>query len=142
MLTNILYGNNINAVLRDERSVNLGAVYESVVAQELHAHGYSLHYFDNKQKGEVDYLIDDYQSLSVLPLEIKSGKDYTVHSALDRFLVTPEYNIPKGIVLSNEQKVFIKGKIVYMPIYYCMFFEKDHVSSADNLVIPQVELPC
>lgn len=142
LLTNILYGNNINAILRDERSVNLGAVYESVVAQELHAHGYSLHYFDNKQKGEVDYLIDDYKSLSVLPLEIKSGKDYTVHSALDKFIVTPEYNIHKGIVLSNEQNVFVKDKIVYMPIYYCMFFEKDSVGSEDNLVIPQVELPC
>lgn len=106
LLTGILYGTNINAVLRDERSVNLGAVYESVIAQEFHAHGYVLHYYDNKQKGEVDYLIDDYRNLTVLPVEIKSGKDYMVHSALDKFLNTTEYHIHEAVVLSNEQKVY------------------------------------
>lgn len=141
LLTSILYGTNINAVLRDERSVNLGAVYESVVAQELHAHGYTLHYYDNKQKGEVDYLIDDYQHLTVLPLEIKSGKDYTVHSALDNFLKTPEYHIHEAVVLSNEQRVFQEGGITYLPIYYCMFFQNDRVENEESLVIPEVELP-
>lgn len=141
LLTSILYGNNINAVLRDERSVNLGAVYESVIAQELHAHGYTLHYYDNKQKGEVDYLIDDYKSLSVLPLEIKSGKDYTVHSALDKFLATPEYHIHQAIVLSNEQQVYVKDGITYLPIYYCMFLENNKVDNEEEVVIPPVEMP-
>lgn len=141
LLTNILYGSNINAVLRDERSVNLGAVYESVIAQELHAHGYSLHYYDNKQKGEVDYLIDDYRNLSVLPLEIKSGKDYTVHSALDKFLKTPEYHIHQAVVLSNEQRVYTKDGITYLPIYYCMFFEKNRVDNEEELVIPHIDMP-
>lgn len=141
LLTNILYGNNINAVLRDERSVNLGAVYESVIAQELHAHGYSLHYYDNKQKGEVDYLIDDYKNLSVLPLEIKSGKDYMVHSALDKFLKTPEYHIHHAAVLSNEQRVYTKDGITYLPIYYCMFFEKNRVDNEEELVIPHIDMP-
>lgn len=141
LLTSILYGNNINAVLRDERSVNLGAVYESVIAQELHAHGYTLHYYDNKQKGEVDYLIDDYKSLSVLPLEIKSGKDYTVHSALDKFLATPEYHIHQAIVLSNEQQVYVKDGITYLPIYYCMFLENNNVDNEEEVVIPPVEMP-
>lgn len=141
LLTSILYGNNINAVLRDERSVNLGAVYESVIAQELHAHGYTLHYYDNKQKGEVDYLIDDYKSLSVLPLEIKSGKDYTVHSALDKFLATPEYHIHQAIVLSNEQQVYVEDGITYLPIYYCMFLENNNVDNEEEVVIPPVEMP-
>ncbi len=137
----ILYGTNINAILRDERSVNLGAVYESVVAQELHAHGFTLHYYDNKQKGEVDYLIDDFQHLTVLPLEIKSGKDYTMHSALDKFLETLEYHIHEAVVFSNEQMVFKEKGIVYLPIYYCMFLQNDKVKDADSLVIPNVELP-
>lgn len=141
LLTSILYGNNINAVLRDERSVNLGAVYESVIAQELHAHGYTLHYYDNKQKGEVDYLIYDYKSLSVLPLEIKSGKDYTVHSALDKFLAIPEYHIHQAIVLSNEQQVYVKDGITYFPIYYCMFLENNKVDNEEEVVIPPVEMP-
>ncbi len=140
LLTGILYGTNINAVLRDEHSVNLGAVYESVVAQELHAHGHLLHYYDNKQRGEVDYLVDDYNSLSVLPIEVKSGKDYTVHSALDKFLSTPDYHIHEAIVLSNEQKVYRNGGITYMPIYYCMFIDGNTSDTADT-IIPAVELP-
>lgn len=140
LLTNILYGTNINAVLRDERSVNLGAVYESVIAQELHAHGFSLHYYDNKQKGEVDYLIDDYKRLTVLPLEIKSGKDYTVHSALNKFLATPEYHIHEAIVLSNEQSVYSENGITYMPIYFCMFLNNQADDEA-SLIIPEVKLP-
>ena len=141
LLTNLLYSTNINAVLRDECSVNLGAVYESVIAQELHAHGYALHYYDNKQKGEVDYLIDDYQNLTVLPVEIKSGKDYTVHSALDKFLATPEYHIRHAVVLSNEQKVFEERGITYLPIYYCMFLENDGVQDRSELIVPDMELP-
>ena len=140
LLTGILYGTNINAVLKDVRSVNLGAVYESVIAQEFHAHGYSLHYYDNKQKGEVDYLIDDYRNLSVLPVEIKSGKDYTVHSALDKFLANPEYHIKEAVVLSNEQRVYRKDGILYMPIYYCMFFD-NKVQDETDLIIPEVAMP-
>lgn len=139
LLTYILYDRNINAVLQDENSVNLGSVYETVVAQELHAHGHALHYYDNKQKGEVDYLIDDYDKLTVLPLEIKSGKDYTVHSALDKFLKTPEYNIHKAIVLSNEQRVFEKDGITYLPIYYSMFILR-HNSSDEDCIIPEIKL--
>ena len=123
ILTNILYKNNVKAILNDEKSVNLGAVYESVVASELKAHGYNLFYYDNKSNGEVDFLIDDYTNLTVLPLEIKSGKDYTVHSAINKFLSNKDYNVKNGYVLSNERIVFQKDNIIYLPIYYIMFFE-------------------
>ena len=123
ILTGILYGNNIRAVLDDERSINLGSVYESVVASELIAHGHKLFYYDNRNKGEVDYLIDDYDSLSAVPIEVKSGKDYTVHSALNAFVQNEDYHIKKAFVVSNERTVTQKGKIVYIPIYYIMFFD-------------------
>ena len=122
ILTNILYKNNIKAVLGDERSVNLGAVYESTVASELKAHGHPLFYYDNKVNGEVDFLIDDYRDLSVIPLKIKSGKDYAVHSAMNRFLLNKDYNVKKGYVLSNERNISRKGNLVYLPIYMIMFF--------------------
>lgn len=122
ILTGILYGNNIRAVLDDERSINLGAVYESVVASELAAHGHKLFYYDNRSKGEVDYLIDDYDSLSVVPIEVKSGKDYTVHSALTGFVKNEDYHIKKAFVLSNERTIKTNGNITYLPIYYVMFF--------------------
>lgn len=140
LLTFLLYGTNINAVLRDERSVNLGAVYETVVAQELHAHGFSLHYYDNKQKGEVDFLVDDYTNLTILPIEVKSGKDYTVHSALDNFLETPDYNIHHAVVLSNEREVCVRNGITYLPIYYCMFYQSDKTAGGTDLVIPEIKI--
>ena len=138
LLTSLLYGLNVNAVLQDIRSINLGTVYESVVAQELKAHGFPLRYYDNKQKGEVDFLIDNYERLQVLPLEIKSGKDYTEHSALSKFLATPEYGIERAIVFSNEREIFQKKGITYMPIYYCMFLKKD-ATDADAVVLPELE---
>lgn len=122
ILTGILYGNNIRAVLDNERSINLGSVYETVVASELIAHGHTLFYYDNRNKGEVDYLIDDYDSLSAVPIEVKSGKDYTVHSALNNFVQNEDYHIKKAFVVSNERTVSQKGKITYIPIYYVMFF--------------------
>ncbi len=139
LLTNLLYGNNINAVLRDEKSINLGSVYESVVAQELHAHGFHLHYYDNKQKGEVDFMVDDYKQLTVLPIEVKSGKDYKVHSALDKLLENPDYNIKQAVVLSNNQSVYSEHGIVYLPIYYCMFFDQN-ASASDECIIPEIRL--
>ncbi len=121
ILTGILYKNNIRTVLDDERSVNLGSVYESVVASELIAHGHKLFYYDNRSKGEVDYLIDDYDSLSAVPIEVKSGKNYTVHSALNSFISNEDYHIKKAFVFSNERTVKTDGKITYLPIYYVMF---------------------
>lgn len=121
LLTDVLYKDNIRAVLDDVDSINLGSVYESVVASELIAHGHKLFYYDNRKKGEVDYFIDDYQSLSVVPIEVKSGKDYSVHSALNVFTKNEDYGIKKAIVLSNEREVKQKGKIWYLPVYYAMF---------------------
>lgn len=121
IFTNILYSTNIDAILNDQTSVNLGAVYENVIACELKAHGHKLYYYDNRNKGEVDYLIDDYNSLSTLPIEVKSGKDYYIHSALNNLLSSSEYHIKRGLVLSNSGKIFTDGKIEYYPIYFAMF---------------------
>ena len=123
ILSGIFYRNNIKAVMSDIKSINLGSVYETVVAQELRAHGYDLYYYDNKKNGEVDFLIDDADNLSNIPIEVKSGKDYTVHSALDKFISNDDYNIKKAYVLSNEREVFVDNGITYVPIYYIMFFQ-------------------
>lgn len=131
LLTSILYRNNIAPIMQNECSVNLGSVYENVVAQELKAHGFALHYYDNKKHGEVDYLVDDADATSILPIVVKSGKDYWVHSALDSFINNPEYKIPQGIVFSNEPRVFQKNGIVYFPIYYVMFLVPSKNDRAD-----------
>lgn len=125
ILSGIFYRNNITAIMSDIKSINLGSIYETVVAQELKAHGYDLYYYDNKKNGEVDYLIDDADNLTNIPIEVKSGKDYNTHSALDKFLSNNDYNIKRAYVLSNEQKVYTENEITYMPIYYIMFFQND-----------------
>lgn len=140
LLTNLLYELNVNAVLQDIRSINLGTVYESAVAQELASHGFRLHYYDNKQKGEVDFLIDDYDSLKALPIEVKSGKDYTQHSALTKFLETPDYGIDRAIVFSNERKVFKKKGVTYLPIYFCMFLRNRQYNAP--VILPELEPVC
>lgn len=121
IFTGILYHNNISAVLEDDNSINLGSVYENVVATELKTHGKKLFYYDNRKNGEVDFIIDNYADLSVLPIEVKSGKDYTVHSALNKLTKNEDYPIKEALVLSNEREVKEKGKILYLPIYYVMF---------------------
>ena len=125
MLSGMLYHNNIRPILDDVRSINLGSVYESVVAQELRAHGHKLFYYDNRNQGEVDYLVDDYTAMSAHPIEVKSGKDYTVHSALNNLRKNPDYNIQAATVISNEREIRQDGKITYMPVYLVMFMAVD-----------------
>lgn len=142
LLTLLLYDMNVNAILSDERSLNLGTVYESVVAQELHAHGCPLFYYDNKKLGEVDFLIDSYENLQVLPIEVKSGKDYYIHSALSKFLQNKDYTISQAIVLNNNREIRFRDGIVYMPVYYSMFIER-HTQSTDTILtipaMPNIE---
>ncbi|MBQ9273662.1 MAG: ATP-binding protein [Succinivibrio sp.] len=121
LLTGLLYAQNVGAVLDDTLGVNLGAVYESAVAQELAAHGHRLHYYDSKKHGEVDFLIENKEFASVLPIEVKSGRDYTVHSALDMLTAHDTYGIRSAYVLSNEREVSTEGAISYLPVYYAMY---------------------
>ena len=126
LLSGMYFKNNIRAIMSDEGSINLGSVYETVVAQELRAHGHELFYYDNK-----DFLIDDADNLSNIPIEVKSGKDYTVHSALNKFLSVKDYNIKRAYVLSNSRDVVTKDGVTYLPVYYVMFFS---IFAAENLM--------
>ncbi|MCH5233947.1 MAG: AAA family ATPase [Muribaculaceae bacterium] len=121
LLTSQLYSTNIQPIIESHAGINLGSVYENAVAEELAAHDLKLFYYDNRKKGEVDFMINDYENLSILPLEVKSGKDYKRHVAISNLLQNKEYNIKYGIVLSNNREVETKGNIIYMPVYYSMF---------------------
>lgn len=136
LLSGILYRYNVAPILSDTASVNLGSLYENVVAQELVAHGHRLYYYDNRKVGEVDFLLNDYQHMSPLPVEVKSGKDYTVHSALNRFLSVKDYGISRAIVLSNNREVRLTDKgVTYMPIYNVMFLDSTGASADSPLYI-------
>lgn len=120
LLTNILYSKNINAILSKDSGVNLGSVYETACAQELAAHGNTLYYFDSKKVGEVDFLINDYDSLSILPIEIKSGNDQNNFRAIPKLIKEP-YNLKRGLVFGNENIVKEENNLIIYPIYMIMF---------------------
>ena len=110
-------------------------ISSGISAQELRAHGHKLFYYDNRKQGEVDYLIDDHTAMSAYPVEVKSGKDYTVHSALNNLLKNPDYNILAATVISNERKIYQDGKVTYMPVYFVMFMEADTPQEDDSAYI-------
>ena len=121
LMTSQLYSTNIQPIIEDHAGINLGSVYENVVAQELKAHGLKLFYYDNRKRGEVDFLINDYEDLSLLPIEVKSGKDYKRHIALSNLLSVKDYGIKRGVVLSNNREIETKNNIIYMSVYFSMF---------------------
>ena len=116
------YANGIQlALLNGEKNINFGAVFENAAAQELAAHGYALYYFNSKKQGELDFVIE--HEGNVLPLEIKSGKDYTRHNALSGVMANPDYHIPAAFVF-HSGNVSVKEKITYYPIYMMMFLRE------------------
>lgn len=122
ILTNLLYRNNINAILNNDKAINLGSVYETVCAMELIAHGHKLFYFDSKKVGEVDFLINDYDNLNILPIEIKSGNDQNNFRAIPKLVsMDGNYKLPLGYVFGNKNIFEIKDNLIIMPIYLIMF---------------------
>lgn len=116
------YGNDIQLkILQHETTMNFGSIYENVVAEELSAHGYPLYYYNSKKFGELDFIIE--RNGKALPIEIKSGKDYYRHNAMDNILNLPDYDIEEGYVFCNGN-VEISDKVSYFPIYMIMFLQK------------------
>ncbi len=108
-------------ILNKEKDINFGSVYENVAAQELKAHGFDLYYFNSKKQGELDFVVE--HNGNVLPIEIKSGKDYTKHAALSNVMANNDYDIKQAYVFHNGN-VSTKGKIAYLPVYMLMFVQK------------------
>ena len=125
MLTT-LYGRSTKLqLLSDNRDINYGSLYENVVAQELKAHGFKqLYYYNSKKFGELDFVIE-YEG-KVLPIEVKSGKNYQRHSALSNIMEISNYSIEEAFVLSNYN-VEVKGSLVYYPIYMLMFINENEI---------------
>ena len=109
-------------LLNREKDINFGSIYENAAAQELKAHGYDLYYFNSKKQGELDFIVE--MGGDVLPIEIKSGKDYARHAALDNVMSNPDYAIPVAYVFQNDN-VKVDGKVVYLPVYMLMFLQKE-----------------
>lgn len=107
----------IQKLLAKEKAINYGAIFENAAAELLSAHGFStLYYYDSKKHGEVDFLIE--KEGEVLPLEIKSGKDYKIHHALTYFMGDEApYGLKEAYVFSDAN-FSEENKIRYFPIYF------------------------
>ena len=111
-------------ILDGVEDVNYGSIYENLVAQELTAHGFDdLYYYNSKKLGELDFLIQD-RIDNVIPLEIKSGKGYKRHRALDNVLAADTYHIQQGYVLGPDN-VSVSGRVTYLPIYMVGLFTNE-----------------
>jgi uncharacterized protein len=116
MLTYRLLDNDVQRkILCHEKEINYGAIFENAVAQELLAHGFNeIYYFSSKKQGEVDFLIT-YKG-NILPIEIKSGKNYERHVALDNLLNNKDYDIKEAFIFSDANLKVVNNEI-YFPIY-------------------------
>ncbi len=114
-------------ILAHEKDINFGGIFENAVAQELLCHGFGfnkLFYFSSKKQGEVDFLIT-YKN-EVLPIEVKSGKDYKRHSALNNLLSNKEYGIEKAIVFA-DCNLEISNEKLYLPIYMVALLQQENI---------------
>ena len=83
-----------------------------------------LYYFNSKKQGELDFVIE--QNGNVLPIEIKSGKDYKRHNALKNVMETTNYAIKQAVVFCNDN-IRAKDNILYCPIYMLMFLSNEKI---------------
>ena len=122
MLTTI-YGKGCKLkLLSNDKDINKGAIYENIVAQELSNKDIDLYYYNSKRLGEIDFLFED--NNGIVLIEVKSGKNYTRHSAINNMLKEYGGSISKAIVFSVDN-VREEGRVIYLPLYMLMFLEKD-----------------
>ena len=81
---------------------------------------FKLWYFNKQKYGELDFVLQP--GRKCLPVEIKSGKDYRRHTALDNILSVSEWKFEKAVV-SCMDNVSTDGKVTYLPWYMAMFLK-------------------
>ena len=116
-------------IISGDDKFNYGAIFENYIAQELTACEHDLYYYNNKKRGELDFLIE-YDG-EVLPIEVKSGKDYKVHRALSNIMDCGEFNLNRALIFNNSN-LKVEGKLTYAPIYMAMFL-KQEISDEDSI---------
>ena len=89
---------------------------------QLVSHEHELYYFDSKKVGEVDFLTNNYDALSVLPIEVKSGKNFNNYRAIPKLVdKNGNYKMAYGYILTNSNEIKTQEDLITMPIYLAMF---------------------
>ena len=112
-------------IIKGDKDINFGSIYENAVAQELVAHGFEPYFYNSKKRGEIDFVIEN--DGKVLPIEVKSGKGYVYHRALSNIMDCEEYDLPEALVLNNDN-LTVEGRITYVPVSMVMFIVKSDPS--------------
>ena len=105
-------------ILNGELQINMGSILENMIAQQLNSNGFHLNYYDGKKNGEIDFVVQN--GMGVDLVEVKSGNDFKVHSALNRIRRVEGWNF-------DHASVFCKGNVEsddgvqYYPWYMIMF---------------------
>ena len=104
--------------------VNNGAHFENAVAQQLTANGFEPYFCKKKNLGELDFVIE--MGGKVVPIEVKSGKTYKSHKALNHFMDVTDYHMEKAYVFSVGN-VETEGAVIYLPIYMCYLLKEQKI---------------
>ncbi|MBQ8955506.1 MAG: ATP-binding protein [Lachnospiraceae bacterium] len=106
-------------ILFEGSGTNLGGIFENAVIQELTSHGFDVYYYNSKKLGELDFVIE--YGGRILPVEVKSGKDYYVHSAVNNVIVNKDFGITEAVVFTSFD-ISKDSNITYYPVYMSAFF--------------------
>ncbi len=119
LLTSQLMGDVDLDILNKRSAINFGSIFENAAAQEFRAHGFTPFYYNTRTIGEVDFVLQ-HANGDILLCEIKSGKDYRRHSALNNLLKVDNYRFEEVFVFC-EKNVSVEGQRTYLPIYMLGF---------------------
>lgn len=111
-------------LINKNSEINNGAHFENAVVQQLTANGLEPYFCKKKNIGELDAVIE--MGGKVVPIEVKSGKAYKAHKALDNFMNIPDYHLEKAYVLSAAN-LEQEGAVVYLPIYMCYLLKEREI---------------
>ncbi|MBR1861944.1 MAG: DUF4143 domain-containing protein [Lachnospiraceae bacterium] len=98
--------------MNPEKELNNGSLFENFVAQEIYAKTQSSYYYKKNGIGEVDFIAETFDG--VTPVEVKSGRDYKKHAALNHLLENYKFNKAYVVSLNNIEK---SEGIIYVPVY-------------------------
>lgn len=86
----------------------------------------------NAQKTSQRQSVNTLKTSHVVPLETKSGGDYTRHKALDNLMAVGEWGLEEAIVLCGAN-VSRQGGVKYLPWYAVSFLEQE--SLPESLIV-------
>lgn len=94
---------------------------ENAAAQVLAAKGFSLWYFNEKNKGELGFLIQ--KGRDIIPIEVKGEGVHKEHAALTFVLERKGWNLREGLVFC-DRNIEKEGAVRYLPWYMLLFLNR------------------